>query len=269
MLAINCFAHLLIDMPQLLDRATLLMIISAFIVALLCVLPESRGIFPFWVIAAGANVADTLFHELGHTITAWLFGHPAIPMIFTLFGANQASGYSLYFQRSWFLQAGAFAALGIGCYWVKGNMPFLFIPAIVLTLIIIAVAFSGYDMLAISYMGHGGTIAMGGFFLFRAWIYLDSRNQFERWLNAFLGFFQIIYNMHFSYQLAFDWAAREVYSDHVDFGISHNDFWQMAMEVPNWSVKGIAIFTIGYCVMAIIGSFLLAVCLQDKFRDNP
>lgn len=247
------------------DRTTLLTAISAFLLAVLCIHPHTRGIFPLWVIAAGGHIADTLFHEMGHTIFNWLFGQPAIPMIFTLFGADQAGGMSMTFGRSWFIQIAVLAGLGYSCWQAKKSASALFIPALIFTGFIILVILLGYQQLIVLYMGHGGSILMGGYFLFRAWIYLDARNAYERWLNAFFGFFLILSNFGFAYGLAFDPYANSDYSDHVAFGVSHNDFMAMSLIVHSWSVKGIAIFTMGLCVASIIGSAICAVFLRDAF----
>jgi len=255
-------------MKNFLDRTTLLIIASAFIMVLLCISTASRDIFPFWVIRRGAFVGDALFHEMGHTLFYWLFGQPAIPMIFTFFGSDQAGGMSMpLMERNWFMQIAMFAVLAYGCYWVRKNYPKLFIATIIFSLLIFAVAFTRYTPIVIAYMGHGSSILVGGFLLFRTWIYLDARNQYERWLNAFLGFYLILSNLCFSYNLAFNPVTRGGYDDHIAFGASHNDFWMMAMEMPGWSVKGIAIFTIGYCLAAIIGSFILAMYLNDAFEE--
>ncbi|NBX03482.1 MAG: hypothetical protein EBR02_05395 [Alphaproteobacteria bacterium] len=63
-------------MLQLLDRTTIFVMLSAFLVPLACVLPEMRGMFPFWIIASGLNIGDTLF--------SWLFGIAAIVGSFVL-----------------------------------------------------------------------------------------------------------------------------------------------------------------------------------------
>lgn len=257
------------DMLQLLDRTTIGIMLSAFAAALFCILPASRDIFPFWLMAAGLHIADTLFHELGHTVAAWLFGCPSIPMIFTLFGADQAGGMTLTWDRSWLMQLVAFAGLGYACYRARKNESWLLIPTAILNLFVVIIAFTKWYSLIIYYMGHGGSILIGGFFLFRSWIYLDARNAYERWLNALFGFFVIVSNFYFSYNLAFNSTAAGDYSDHVAFGITHNDFKEMAMAMSGWSVKGIAVFTMFYCMAAVIGSFLAAIRLGDKFDTVP
>ncbi|MEJ0009453.1 MAG: hypothetical protein WDN72_02350 [Alphaproteobacteria bacterium] len=253
-------------MSHLLDRATLLTMTSAFIVALLCILPGTRGQFPVAIIAAGLHIGDALFHEMGHTVFAWLFGRPAIPMIFTLFGADQAGGMTLQWNYSWPVQVAAFAVLAYACYRAREDMPVLFLPAIVFSLFIVLVAVTGYAKLVIAFMGHGSSILVGGFLLFRAWIYLDSRSAYERWLNALFGFFLTLYNLSFSYGLAFKGDAQD-YSEHVAFGIAHNDFMVMATLVPGWSVHGIGIFTVLYAAFSMIGSLVAAIYLRSDFRE--
>ena len=243
-------------------------VISALMAVGLTLLPATKEMFPFWVIARGAFVADALFHEMGHTIFYWLFGHVAIPMIFTLFGSDQAGGMSMAMGRNWFLQILVFAALAYGVYWVKENWRALLIPYCLFSVLVTVAAFTKYTDVVIAYMGHGSSIAMGGFFLFRAWIYLDARNSYERWLNAFFGFYLTLSNMVFSYGLAFNTDARGDYSSHLAFGAGHNDFWNIAMVIPSWSVKGIAMFTIGYGVAMIIGSCVAAAFLDDYFEDS-
>jgi hypothetical protein len=49
------------------------------------------------------------------------------------------------------------------------------------------------------------------------------------------------------------------------FGITHNDFMAMA-EVSRLTVRGIGLFTMGYCVVVIIAAFILAWFMQDAFE---
>jgi hypothetical protein len=237
------------------------MMLSAAGLAAVAILPATRGIFPISAIAVAAHIADTLFHEMGHTVFFWLFGQPAIPMIFTMYGADQAGGMSMpLLGRSWFTQIVAFGALAYGCWRVRRDWPSLFIPAVLFSLIIGVLAFTRYYEVVILFMGHGGAIAMGGFFLFRAWLGRDARNAYERWLNAFFGFFLVLNNFYFSYDIGFNLEAQSDYNERVAFGISHNDFYAITEIIYSWTVKGIAAFTMAYCIAVIVGSFLLAAC---------
>jgi hypothetical protein len=249
------------------DVRTLAIMLSAFVLAVLCILPGTREIFPFWLIASGMHIAGTLFHELGHSLFFWLAGMPSIPMIFTLFGADQAGGMAMTFERSWLLQWLMFAALGGFCYWIRHHWERMFIPAVLFSLVVAALAFTPYYKVLPLFMGHGSAIVMGGFFLFRAWIYLDARNAFERWLNAFFGAFLVLYNMHFSYKLIAEDGALARYSEHVAFGIGHNDFVKITHILPV-SVQGVAAIAICLCLAALVLSAWLAVLLRNDFPDS-
>lgn len=251
-------------MHPLLRPGTLMLMLSAAVVAALSVLPETSHIPPFWIVHAGLKIADTLFHELGHTLFAWFFGIPAIPMLFTLFGADQAGGMSMQLAGwSWIMQLVALVIMGYGCYRLREAYESLFIPAALFTVAIAAAGFTGYHQQIIGYMGHGGSILMGGYLLFRGWTYLDARGGFERWLNGLFGFFLVFVNMRFSYRLIYDEATRERYGN-TAFGVSHNDFLALADMVPGWTVEGVAMFTIGFGAATILAAFILAWRFENR-----
>lgn len=251
------------------DRTTLFVMFSALALVLACILPPTRDMLVFYAVYRAGFFTDALFHEMGHTVFSWMFGRPAIPMIFTAIGADQAGGLSLMWDFNWGTQVTAFIVMLYACYWLWDNVPGMFIPGVLFTAAIIAIAFTRYPEVVIAYMGHGGSIAAGGFFLFRAWIYLDAKNQIGRWFNAFFGFYLVLANMQFVRGLAYNSGALSDYNEHVAFGMSHNDFWKMAIDVPAWSVHGIAVFTIGYCILMLIGSLIMAMLLQNQFHESP
>jgi hypothetical protein len=193
------------------NRATLIVMSSALIVALLAISPTTSVVFPFYIAAAGLHMADTMAHEMGHTFFYWLFGQPAIPMIFTMFGADQAGGMSLTIGHSWFVQILVFLGLGYFCYRLRENGSFFWIPAVCFSLLILLLSFTSYPELIIAYMGHGSSIFLGGYLLFRAWVYVDWRSRVEHWLNALFGFFMTLSNFHFGYGLAYDEYRRGDY----------------------------------------------------------
>ena len=229
-------------MPGLLDRTTILIIGSALVLAVLCIHPATNSTFPLWVIATGANFADTMFHEMGHSITGWLFGVPNIPSVFTLFGREQAGGLTMTFGHFWLLQGIVIAALLYAIYdkWAAASR--WCYPLAALTLFIIIFAASGYYEMAISYMGHCGAMLMGAFFLYRSLLGLAARNLYERWLNAFLGLFILLHNMHFAYMLIYDVDFNDVYSEAMIGGFTHHDFIKIADAVRGWAVRGVAWF---------------------------
>lgn len=251
----------------LIDRTTLLIVGSAFIAVVLCLAPATHDMLPFSIINAGAHIADVMFHEIGHTVFSWLAGIPAIPMIFTIFGANEAGGMAMTFGHSWLVHAVMWAVLAYGIYFFYSHESRWFIVMALLLGTSLINAVTGYGDVLATYMGHGGAILAGSYFLFRAWIYLDARNQFERWLNGFFGFYLILCNMFFSYRLIYDEVERTKYSGHAAFGAVHNDFMVMTQAVYSFSIEGIAWFTIFYGALAVIGAFIVALCLGDEFPE--
>ena len=228
---------------------------SALILAVLCTLPITASIFPFSIIAAGSFVMDTMFHELGHSVFGWLFGYINIPMIFTLFHADQMGGMALIMGHSDILQAAMVLALAFGCYQIRISI--FFIPAIIFTIIIAVISVTGNDQLAIDYMGHGSAIITGGYFLYRAFANLAPRGGLERWLSAYFGFLLVFRNIFFSYRLITDADYSEQYTNAVEF-IGHHDFVKVS-EALSVSINSIAIFTIGLGIVVIIAAFVASL----------
>lgn len=241
------------------------MVSTAIIAAVACVLPATKGLPLIAVIAMGLNIADTLFHELGHALFYWLYGSPSIPMIFTIFGADQAGGMAMTWERSWLMQGMALMLLVTACVWTKKFWPEIFLYTLLFTFFIAVTAFTRMHQIVPLFMGHGGAMLMGGFFLFRAWIFLDARNGFERWLNGFFGAFLLIDNMYFCYMLLSDAWALDSYTGHTAFGNGHNDFVKITQLMYSWSVPGVAFFGMIYGVVVLAGSYILALRLRNVF----
>lgn len=232
---------------------------------MLCVLPATQGWGLVAIIAMGLNIADTLFHELGHALFYWLYGRPSIPMIFTIFGADQAGGMAMTWERSWLMQGLVLLLLATGCAWTKKFWPDAFIATVCVFLFVSLTAFTRFHGVIPLFMGHGGAMLMGGFFLFRAWIYLDARNGFERWLNAFFGSFLLLDNIYFCYRLFADPAALGQYAGHLAFGASHNDFVAITHIMHGWSVPGIALFGMIFGASIAVGAYIFALRLRNAF----
>ena len=110
------------------------------------------------------------------------------------------------------LQALSLAGLGYLCYWLRKNYSPFFVLALIFSISIFILSLTEYYQLVINYMGHGCSILMGGFFLFRAWMNIQVRHAFERWLNGLFGVFLIFDNFLFSFELVFDSVKRWDYS---------------------------------------------------------
>lgn len=248
-------------LSTLLDRSNLIINAIATALVVACLHPEIRSLFPFWVIDAGAYFANTMFHEVGHSIFAWLFGMPSIPSVFTLFGREQAAGVALTFERNWFVQGASLLGMAYALYWVWNNeFRFWFWSLFALFIIVLALIFTPYTRILPIYMGHGSAMLVGAFFLFRGLVNMDSRNNYERWLNAFLGWYLLLQNMHFGWGLWKDLAKRAEYEN----AALNHDFSQLTQIMYGWSVEGIGQFTVFFGAALIIFSFIAAYICESK-----
>lgn len=205
-----------------------------------------------------------MFHEMGHTVFYWLFGHPAIPSIMTIFGADKAGGYTMEFGHSQLVQLLAIAGLAYGCYRLHLIHAALLFPAVVFSITIAAIGFTRYSPLVISYMGHGSAIVCGGVLLYRAWLNIVVRTRFERWCNALFGFFIVLNNADFARKIVFSPDFRAEYQE-AELTM---DFVAMTEMMPFWRVEGIAVFTLGLCAATIILSWALAVYFFEDIHYN-
>lgn len=243
-----------------------LLIFGCVSLALLCVLPVTQSILPFSLITRGAQLAEVMFHEMGHAIFGWAFGVPAIPSILTLFGSDQAGGFTLTFERVWLLQCVAWGVMAYGCYWLwQANDLYLFWPAAVISALMVPLAFWPHYTLIPMYMGHGGAMLAGGFFLYRGFLGLDARHMFEQGLNLFLGAFLLLHNAFFAWSLAFDAAAQADYTSQLIGGAVHHDFMAMHEEWFRLSVSGIAQATVGSAVLIALAAILLAYIRRNDY----
>lgn len=233
---------------------TFLVIASAAIIAVLCILPATMFIFPLSWIARGSFVMDTMAHELGHSIYGWLFGYMNVPMIFTLFHADKMGGMAMMLGHSTIVQVGAVLALGFACYYIMGTG--YSIPLAIFAVMIAAISISGYGMLVVNYMGHGNAIVVGGYLLYRAFAGLTPRGAVEKWLSAYFGFYLTLGNMFFSYRLMTDKEYLFDYVAPVEY-IDHRDFIKVAGET-GFTLDGVAMFTIALGAVMIILPAMLA-----------
>ena len=243
------------------------LVLSAMALAIVIVLPVTQGVFPFWVISKACHLADTMFHEVGHSLFAWAFGYPSIPSIFTLFGSDQAGGLALTFDHSWAVQCMVWAAMAYGIWWLwREERTSWAIIAASLCVVLVPLAFWRHHTLVGLYMGHGSAILMGCFFLYRGLLDLSARHAVERWLNLFLGFYMLVRNGGFAWLLAFDAYAREEYSSLKIFGAAHHDFMAMQEEWYRLSVQGIAQATVAFVMVSAVITCVLAYIRRHDYE---
>lgn len=196
----------------------------------------------------GITLIDTMFHELGHTVFSWAFGYPTLPS----FDLEHGGGMSYYFDRKWILQIAGFAGAAYSCYWLYDDLDRRpCIIASVLTALYIFAAITGFHMVIINFMGHGGAILTGSYFILRALMGWTEKRPGEKWISVFLGYFIIFSNMKLSWKLIFDLDYQQEYWNQKG---SHGfgDFSKIADYFWFTSEKPVAWFCLGLCLIFLI-----------------
>jgi hypothetical protein len=167
------------------------------------------SVFPLGWAAAGLNYTATFFHEIGHTLAAWFYGYPTLPM----FDFTHGGGMSVSFSDSnnTIVLACVWGLLAYGIYHFRTYK--MLSATLALLLIFNLSTFSNHNLhiSIIDFAGPGFEALIAGFFLFRAIFNLAPRGSFERVLNAIFGFGLIFRIFIDSYALLHNEAHRLLY----------------------------------------------------------
>lgn len=189
-----------------------------------------------------------LIHETGHTLTAWLFGYPAIPA----FDFQYGGGVSIYQER----KAGGLAVLALVAGWAlytAWQLPrWRRVVATVLALWVL-LALTPLHQVAITAMGHGFELMVGGLFLFKATTGRGYETEAERPAYAFAGWFLVLLNVRFCWQLLTSVDHRQAYGD-AKGGGHWMDLSRLSRDFLGISLEGVA----GLLLLAALATPLLA-----------
>jgi len=148
--------------------------------------------FIFSALALCLEYMGTFFHELGHTLFAWLYGYPTIPVFDFAHGGGLAISIS---GQSYIVMGAAIILIGYGAYMLRDFLP-LVIGLGILAVFILATGFSeDWHMSVADFMGPGAEALVAGFLLTRALLDISPGGVTERLLNAVFGFgllFQVL-----------------------------------------------------------------------------
>ncbi|NJN31505.1 MAG: hypothetical protein HC824_14585 [Synechococcales cyanobacterium RM1_1_8] len=190
-----------------------------------------------------------LVHELGHALTYWAFGQPAIPSVNLLFGGgitlsgNQSSillllilggwSYGIYRCRQWPRLAVVLAG-GLGLYGL-------------------AVLGSWDDSLPV-WMGHGFEAGAIAFCLYccisgQGCRFAFDRTIVDRTIYGLMGWFLWLQGVAFSWGLLTDAGLRSRYGDGIG-GLIDNDFVRLADDYWGWPLEAIALLFLLCCLGA-------------------
>jgi hypothetical protein len=187
-----------------------------------------------------------LVHEVGHALTHWLFGRPAIPMIDFAFGG----GITLSFEQSWLILGLIYLAIAYGI-WLCRVYPRLQGVLVLLTGLYSFCLFSNWNLILSTFMGHGMEIVA----IFTC-LYLSVSGYFcrmsgDRAIYAMLGFFTWFCDLQFGWQLLYDLDFQSWY-DEGKGGVIDNDLVILASDYFNVDLSTIASIFLGVFIAAPI-----------------
>jgi hypothetical protein len=191
-----------------------------------------------------------LVHELGHTLTGWVFGYPSIPA----FDFRYGGGVTSHDQRQIVIVALVLAGIAWGLHHYRNHRPALVVVSTALFAYGIA-AFTPLHSLLMTFMGHGTELIFAGIFFYRALSGSAVRIPVERPLYAFLGFFITISCIRFAGGLIFDPLTRILYED-AKGGGHWMDFSVIAEQYLGVQLSLVAWFFLPCCLIPPLGAFL-------------
>lgn len=221
---------------------------------------------PLKVLFYGFNV---MVHEVGHAVTHWLFGRPAIPTVNILHGG----GVTLNFGQSWFLIGLIYLAMAFGIYQLR-IYPRLQGVAVLSVVIYSFCLFTRTNTMLSTFMGHGMELVAIAVCLYLSASGYLCRFTGDRTIYAMLGFFTFFNDVEFSWKLTHDLDFRSWYEDGIG-GVIDNDFMILANEYFGVDLSTIANAFLLACLMAPAIAFLVlryqAWCWQgfQKLLETP
>lgn len=238
--------------------------IASFIIAAACLYPEVAEVQDWqvpallgkilFVPATGLRYLEVFFHELGHTGAFWSYGQPAVPA----FNFRDGGGVAQPFMdRSLVLQALIYAAAAGAGFWLfRHGLYGLLAGFAAVVSLHAAFSFGEKYLLVVNYMGHGGSVLVGCFCIWRAALnktYSEHSPTAERWINMIFGQFVVLSNIFLSWKLIASDIARSVYLEGIGGHIT-NDFTVIADRLSS-DVQKVAAFSalfVGLCLAVAI-----------------
>lgn len=216
---------------------------------------------PISWLAMGMHQMDIFFHETGHSLFHWFYGKPSIPTFDFQHGGGVAYGWPQ--QTILIILIHGLFLFGL-LYFRHERRIQLLIGLI--GFIHLATVYTDLHQAVYLFMGHGTTIAIASFFLYRAWFDLAPRGMTERYLNGIIGFGVMFQNILLFWGLKNDEIVRTVYFQQKD-GHGLGDFNKIS-NIIKMPVTDLATFSILYACVLIILPAVLYYTSNKRFIDS-
>ena len=192
-----------------------------------------------------------LVHEIGHAVTHWLFGRPAIPSVNLVYGG----GITLVFDQSIAIICLVYLAIAFLIYYCRHYRFILVLLGIFASIYSFCLSTSTNLMLS-TFMGHGMELVAIAVCLYLSLSGYFCRFVGDRAIYSMLGFFTLFADFEFSWRLIHDLDYREMYEGGIG-SVIDNDFVILARDYFNVDLSVVTtIFLIG-CVVIPLMVFLV------------
>jgi hypothetical protein len=187
-----------------------------------------------------------LVHELGHAITYWIFGYPAVPSVNLLHGG----GITLALNRLWPLVWLILLGLAYLLYRYRqstNSVSWL----LAITGLYSFCALTLWHQRLIAYMGHGAETLAISVCLYCAMGGYRCRHGGERTIYAMLGFFTWFEDIRFAGGLLWDADLQANYLNGIG-GVLDNDFVRLADDLGTGLASVAGCFLVTTILMPIL-----------------
>lgn len=191
-----------------------------------------------------------LVHEVGHAVTFWLFGTPAIPAVDILHGG----GVTVTFGRSSILVALLYLGMAYVFHLCRFYPRVQGLVALLIGIYSVCLL-TPLNTLLSTAMGHGMELLAIVICLYLATSGYLCRFAGDRSIYAMLGFFTLFSDLEFAWKLMHNWDFRAWYEGGKG-GMDH-DFVILATQYFRVDLAAIAQVFLISALMAAIGAFLI------------
>lgn len=201
----------------------------------------------------------TLVHEMGHTLTGWIFGYPALPA----FDLRYGGGVTATMPRSTLLLMVFYAVMGYLVYlYRKNRLTLIFL--VVFLVVHIGLAATAWHDVVFLFMGHGMELVIAGIFFYRALSGAAVLNAAERPLYSVISWFIVMSDLKFAYRLATSVHVRRMYEE-AKGGGHWMDFSRIAEDYLHTDLRVVAIFFFLTTLLPLVLGYL-AFRYQEYLR---
>lgn len=199
--------------------------------------------------ATGLSYMGVFFHEIGHTVTNFIFGYIALPTFDFAHGGGMTYSFG---DRSWLLQgAGLLAGLAGLAFLYNARVYELLAAAGVVFVVYTALALTDGHESAILFMGYGAEVLVAVFCLHRA-ITGGASSRIEQYLNLIFGLHVLGRNLILLSGLYYSEVARLAYGMQKGQEMA-GDFDRLA-DLLGSDVKKICLYAILFMILTLAGA---------------